>query len=178
MKLRDIRDLTQFLNFLSHREFAPRLEQPGDGTLLVTFICGEMLMEVEFFEDHIEYSFFPRDRSMAFDFPWLLGQIHWNTERIVAADRRLKLRGIRDLFPFLRMLTAKRQFFRVEASPDNTITVSVDMPGKRILVEILETRVEYSYFTGDEAVDDDQDWLFGMIAGTATGLPFRPEESQ
>lgn len=177
MKLRGICDLTPFLDHLARSNFIYRIEQQRDDALMATFMCGESLIEIEFFDDRIEYSFFPRDRSIAFDFSWLLAQVHWNTEIVVAADKRLKLRGIRDLLPFLRMLTSKRQFFRVEASPENITTISLDMPGKRILLEVFETHVEYRYFTGDEAVDNDQDWLFGMIAGTATGLPFRPQES-
>lgn len=167
MKLRSIRDFIPFLNHLARWNLIYRLRQSWDETLSVDFVCGETLIEVEFFDDHIEYSFFVRDRSEVHDFPWLIEQIQWNTELIVPADRRMKLRGIRDLVPFLNMLKEKRQPFSLEKTHDAAITVALAMPGKRIHVDIFEARVEYRYFSGDEAVEDDQDWLFSKISEAA-----------
>ncbi|MGL4973663.1 MAG: hypothetical protein ACRC56_00090, partial [Bosea sp. (in: a-proteobacteria)] len=168
----------RFLGHLMQSGISFQLRQSWEETLSVDFVCRERLIEVEFFDHHIEYSFFLLDRSEQQDCPWLVGQVQWNTEIIAAADKQLKLRGIRDLVPLLVFLKSKRQYFRLETTPANGVNVAIAMPGKRIDVEVFETHVEYRYFTGDEAVDDDQDWLFGMIAGTASGLPYRPPESQ
>jgi hypothetical protein len=178
MKLRGICDFVPFLDHLKRSKLIFRLRHSRDEAVSVDFVCGETLLEVDFFDDHIEYSFFPLDRSEVHNFPWLIDQVHWNTELIDATDRRLKLRGGKDLFPFLDMLKAKRQYFRLATSPENRVIVAIVMPGKRIDIHVFDEHVEYSYFSGDEAVYNDQDWLFGMIEGTATGLPFQLEGSR
>jgi hypothetical protein len=178
MNLRNVRDFIPFLNHLEQLKLIFRLRHSRDKAVSVDFICGENLIEVDFFDDHIDYSFFLRDRSEVHDFSWLIEQVHWNTDVVNAADRRLNLRGGKDLFPFLDMLKAKRQYFRLATSPENRVIVAIVMPGKRIDIHVFDEHVEYSYFSGDEAVYNDQDWLFGMIEGTATGLPFQPEGSR
>ena len=78
MNLRDIRDLVPFLNYLSRLNFEYRIEHNRDETLMVEFSSDQTCFEIDFFDDHIEYSVFVRDGAATFDLPWLLREIRLN----------------------------------------------------------------------------------------------------
>jgi hypothetical protein len=65
--LNGIRDLVPFLNFLKENKVWFHLEQISHEALMVTIsLVGERI-EVEFFDDHIEFSRFTGDESVERD---------------------------------------------------------------------------------------------------------------
>lgn len=65
--LNGIQDLLRFLEFLSSRKIWFRLEQTCPDSVMVTLtLLGERI-EVDFFEDHIEFSRFRGDESVERD---------------------------------------------------------------------------------------------------------------
>jgi len=73
------------------------------------------------------------------------------------------LTGIRDLLPFLNHLKNSSIFFRLEHQRPDSVMVCLTLVGKRIEVDFFDDHIEYSIFTGDESVLEDQEKLFGMI---------------
>ena len=65
--LRGIRDLVPFLNFLKENKVWFHLEQVSHEALMVTITLVGERIEVEFFEDHIEFSRFTGDESVERD---------------------------------------------------------------------------------------------------------------
>ena len=77
----------------------------------------------------------------------------------------MELRGIKDLLSFLNYLKgiSERQWFRLEFSRFDAITVEVYMPGILLEVDFFDDHIEYSTFEGDESVHDDQARLLSLI---------------
>ena len=65
--LNGIRDLVPFLNFLKENKVWFHLEQVSHEALMVTITLVGERIEVEFFDDHIEFSRFAGDESVERD---------------------------------------------------------------------------------------------------------------
>jgi len=62
-----IKDILSFLDFLRSQRVMFRLEQMRPDSIMVSFTLVGMRAEVDFFEDHIEYSLFKGDESVLDD---------------------------------------------------------------------------------------------------------------
>ena len=67
MKLNGICDLLPFLNFFKDHSFFYRLEQMRPDSIMVTLTLVGARVEVDFFDDHIEYSVFKGDERVLDD---------------------------------------------------------------------------------------------------------------
>lgn len=67
----------------------------------------------------------------------------------------MKFQGIRDIFRFLDFLRAKSIKFDLSQDRPDSIMVTFTLVGCRVEVDFFEDHIEFSYFTGDEAVHDD-----------------------
>jgi hypothetical protein len=75
----------------------------------------------------------------------------------------MTLSGIGDLIPFLGFLRDRRIWFRLESLRHDAVMVEIHLVGIRLEVEFFDDHIEYSYFTGDESVLDDQKKLFDLL---------------
>jgi len=75
----------------------------------------------------------------------------------------MKLNGIRDIFSFLNMLEERRIFYRLDHNRSDAIMVSFTLLGARVELEFFDGHIEYSVFSGDESVSEDQAALFTII---------------
>ena len=73
------------------------------------------------------------------------------------------LGGIKDLLPFLEFLRDHKIWFRMESLHDDAMMVEIHLVGIRLEVEFFDDHIEYSLFTGDESVEDDQKKLFDLL---------------
>jgi len=80
-----------------------------------------------------------------------------------------KLRGISDLITFLNFLDKHNIFYRIEHHRDDTVLVTFTLVGSRVEVDFFEDHIEFSYFTGSEDVEENQELLFNMISKTVNG---------
>ena len=82
MKLRGIQDILEFLNFLRSKKIFFRIEGLRTNSIMVTFTLVGCRVEVDFFEDHIEFSYFTGDEGVHDD--WKLMQAlldkHWSDD--------------------------------------------------------------------------------------------------
>lgn len=82
MKLNGIPDILKFLEFLRERKIHFRLDQYRTNTLTVTFTLVGCRVEVDFFEDHIEFSYFKGDEGVHDDWK-IMEQLlndHWSDD--------------------------------------------------------------------------------------------------
>lgn len=63
-KLRGIEDLQIFLNFLSARGIKHRVAHLRDDCLTVGFATGGVMIEVDFFDDGVEYAYFQEEQGV------------------------------------------------------------------------------------------------------------------
>lgn len=75
----------------------------------------------------------------------------------------MTLGGIKDLLPFLEFLRDHKIWFRMESLRDDAMMVEIHLVGIRLEVEFFDDHIEYSLFTGDESVEDDQKKLFDLL---------------
>ena len=80
----------------------------------------------------------------------------------------MKLSGLNDLLAFLNFLKDQRIWYRVEHLRFDALTIEIHLVGIRLEVEFFDDHIEYSYFTGDESVHDDQVRLFELIKERGT----------
>jgi hypothetical protein len=73
--LQGIRDLVPFLNFLKENKVWFHLEHVNHEALMVTITLVGERIEIEFFDDHIEFSRFTGDESVERDVGLLFGLI-------------------------------------------------------------------------------------------------------
>lgn len=80
MKLNGIPDILKFLDFLRERKIHFRLDQYRTNTIMVTFTLVGCRVEVDFFEDHIEFSYFKGDEAVHDDWKAMeqLLNDHWS----------------------------------------------------------------------------------------------------
>jgi hypothetical protein len=75
MKRGGMRGLLQFLKYLNANRIAYDLDHQRDDSIMVTLVLVGKRIEVDFFEDHIEYSVFSGDESVEDDVDKLLAMI-------------------------------------------------------------------------------------------------------
>jgi hypothetical protein len=75
--LTDIGDLLRFLRFLRERGHHFFVKQSRDDSIMVTITLETSLIEVDFFEDHIEYSLFQRDGASDNDQQRMIDLLAW-----------------------------------------------------------------------------------------------------
>ncbi len=75
-----MKDLLPFLEFLNARKVRFRLEQSRAEAVMVSFTLVGVRAEVEFFEDHIEYSLFRGDEWVLDDQDALIALIREKTD--------------------------------------------------------------------------------------------------
>ena len=75
----------------------------------------------------------------------------------------MTLNGIHDLLPFLNFLKDSSISFRLEHDRADSIMVCFTLVGARVELDFFDDHIEYSIFTGDEFVLEDQAKLFRMI---------------
>jgi hypothetical protein len=80
----------------------------------------------------------------------------------------MTLGGIKDLLSFLEFLRDRRIWFRIESLRDDAVTIEIHLVGMRLEVEFFADHIEYSHFTGDEGVKDDQKKLLEIIIERGT----------
>lgn len=82
MKLNGIPDILKFLDFLRERKIHFRLDQYRTNTIMVTFTLVGCRVEVDFFEDHIEFSYFKGDEGVHDDWKVMeqLLNDHWSDD--------------------------------------------------------------------------------------------------
>ena len=73
------------------------------------------------------------------------------------------LRGLSDLIPFLNFLDEKGVWYALHHNRFDSIMVTMTLYGERIEIDFFADRIEYSRFTGDESVENDQKVLFDLI---------------
>ena len=67
MELNGIRDLLPFLNYLKDSSISFRLEHDRADSVMVCYTLVGKRIELDFFDDHIEYSIFAGDESVLDD---------------------------------------------------------------------------------------------------------------
>jgi hypothetical protein len=82
MKLTGLPDLLPFLLFLRKSKISFTIECIRDDAIMVTFTVVGARIEVDFFDDHIEYSVFTGDESVEDDPEKLFRTIdeHWQLD--------------------------------------------------------------------------------------------------
>jgi hypothetical protein len=82
VKLNGISDILKFLDFLRDKKIHFRLDQYRTNTIMVTFTLVGCRVEVDFFEDHIEFSYFKGDEGVHDDWTVMeqLLNDHWRVD--------------------------------------------------------------------------------------------------
>lgn len=78
--------------------------------------------------------------------------------RAIAAPK-----DIRDIFAFLEELRHTKIHFSLRSSRDDSISVDFTLFGCRVEVDFFADHIEFSYFTGDESVQDDWKIMQGLL---------------
>jgi hypothetical protein len=75
-------DILEFLDFLRSKKIHFRLDQYRTNTILVSFTLVGCRVEVDFFDDHIEFSYFTGDESVHDDWKIMQGLLdnHWSDD--------------------------------------------------------------------------------------------------
>ena len=82
MQLTGIRDLLSFLNYLGKERIHYRLDHLREDSIIVSFTLVGMRVELDFFEDHVEFSFFKGNEDVETDTGLLADLIkeHWGDD--------------------------------------------------------------------------------------------------
>jgi len=75
----------------------------------------------------------------------------------------MKLEGLKDILSFLQFLNQRKVQFVLSQERTDSIMVSFTLVGVRVEVDFFDDHIEYSLFTGDEWVLDDQAALVSLI---------------
>jgi hypothetical protein len=75
MKNGGLGELLKFLNYLDKNNIGYNIEHDRSDSIMVTFTLIGKRIELDFFEDHIEYSVFSGDESVEDDVEKLMGMI-------------------------------------------------------------------------------------------------------
>ncbi len=76
----------------------------------------------------------------------------------------MKITGLDGLINFYDFLQKKKIRYATFCDRDDCVTILVCIMRHRIEVDIFEDHIEYSIFSGNEGVEDDQQALFDLIA--------------
>jgi hypothetical protein len=71
--------------------------------------------------------------------------------------------GLRRLLTFTNHLKARKIHFDLAQDRPDSVMVTLTLLGARIEVDFFEDHFEYSVFTGNENVEDDERKLLAMI---------------
>jgi hypothetical protein len=74
-----------------------------------------------------------------------------------------KLKGLEGLLAFLKLLRSKKIAFTLEQDRDDSIMVYFTLVGARVEVDFFIDHMEFSAFTGDEKVENDEAALMRLI---------------
>jgi hypothetical protein len=82
MKLSGIQDILEFLQFLRSKNIFFRIEGLRAESIMVTFTLVGCRVEFDFFEDHIEFSYFTGDEGVHDDWKMMeqLLNDHWSDD--------------------------------------------------------------------------------------------------
>ena len=75
----------------------------------------------------------------------------------------MKFEGIEDRLPFLEFLSSRNVLFTLDQRRPDSIMVSFTLVGVRAEVDFFDDHIEYSLFTGNKEVLDDQHALIALI---------------
>jgi hypothetical protein len=77
-----LNDLLSYLNFLRNKKKKFDISQDRTESIMVTFTLVGCRVEVDFFEDHIEFSYFTGDESVHDDWTIMQGLLdkHWSDD--------------------------------------------------------------------------------------------------
>ncbi|MGO4523860.1 hypothetical protein AB4097_03245 [Microvirga sp. 2MCAF35] len=82
MQLTGIRDLLSFLNYLDKERIHYRLDHLREDSIMVSFTLVGLRVELDFFDDHVEFSFFKGSEEVETDTGLLAALIkeHWGDD--------------------------------------------------------------------------------------------------
>jgi len=82
MQLTGITDLLSFLNYLGKERIHYRLDHLREDSIMVSFTLVGARVELDFFEDHVEFSFFTGNEDVETDTRLLTDLIkrHWGDD--------------------------------------------------------------------------------------------------
>jgi hypothetical protein len=157
--LRGGRDLLPFLAYLErisgHREWFVLSRLAGDSVTVEIANPGYRI-DVEFFEDRVEYRVFEGHEDVLDDQERLFAQ--WiapagtrGPSVLGRPDRGSQpLNGLRDLSAFCDFLEERRLVYTVDRQSDKAMLVAVRLAGARLEIDFYEHSVEYGVFFGDD----------------------------
>lgn len=73
------------------------------------------------------------------------------------------MKGLQGLLDFLRLLRSKNIGYRLDHERDDAVMVTLNLVGVIVEVDFFIDRVEFSTFTGDERVSNDERALMQLI---------------
>jgi hypothetical protein len=73
------------------------------------------------------------------------------------------MKGLEGMLAFLQLLRRKNISYRIEQMREDSLMVTLTLVGVRVEVDFFVDHIEYSYFTGDESVHDDERQLLDLI---------------
>lgn len=82
MRLNGIKDLLSFLNDLDKQSIYYRLDHLRDDSIMVSFTLVGLRIELDFFDDHVEFSYFKGSEGVETDIALLASLIkeHWGDD--------------------------------------------------------------------------------------------------
>lgn len=75
----------------------------------------------------------------------------------------MTMNGIQDLIPFLLFLRKRRIHFELASCRDDAVMVTITLVGARVEIDFFDDHIEFSTFSGDEAVEDEPEALLKVI---------------
>ncbi len=139
------------------------LEKYRHETFISIFLIGKYLVEIDFFDDHFEFSYFEGDGKHHRDWRLLerlLGE-HWGDDGNDPqedgqpprpAPTMFRPRGIAELLTFLDDLRRLRVKFRLNVQGAEAVTVFWTWVGCRVELDISQNDASFRYYLGDENV--------------------------
>ena len=82
MQLNGIKDLLSFLNYLDKQSIYYRLDHLREDSIMVSFTLVGLRIELDFFDEHVEFSFFKGNEEVETDTALLAHLIkeHWGDD--------------------------------------------------------------------------------------------------
>jgi hypothetical protein len=157
-----------------HKNFF--LEKYRYDTFIAIFLIHNYLVEIDFFDDHFEFSHFRSDGKDHRDWALLerlLGE-HWGDDDDDSpAESRpprpaltlLRPTGIADLLAFLDDLRRLRITFRLRVQAEDAVTIFWTWVGCRVELDLRRQDASFRYYLGDEFVYSDWSEWEAMLAG-------------